>query len=244
LIKFLGSRGASAVAGMFMLAIGSSGANAQSLPLNVSAAVKSIETDTAARALGQAGTMLKQAVATTTAVTLGNGTVFQPQPARSVTLQLTPAIATEAAWLRSAGWQLYALVDRYAAGAPLDEQANCIATAVYHEARGESLDGQLAVAKVIMNRAASGKYPTSWCGVVKQPWQFSFVNPRTGAIPYVDQGSASWRKALGVTRLAVANAFPTVDNDVLWYHATYVAPSWGRRLSMAQKIGTHIFYRA
>ena len=244
MIKFLGSRGASAVAGMFMLAIGSSGANAQGLPINVSGAVKSIETDTAARALGQAGTMLKQAVATTTAVTLGNGTVFQAQPARSVTLQLTPSIATEAAWLRSAGWQLYALVDRYAAGAPLDEQANCIATAVYHEARGESLDGQLAVAKVIMNRAASGKYPTSWCGVVKQPWQFSFVNPRTGAIPYVDQSSAAWRKALGVTRLAVANAFPTVDNDVLWYHATYVAPSWGRRLSFVQKIGAHIFYRA
>ena len=245
MIKLLGSRGASAVMGMFMLAIGSSGANAQGISgLNVSAAVKSIETDQAARPLGVVTSMVQKAVATTTAVTLGNGTVLQAQPAASVTLRLTPGVATEAAWLRSAGWPLYALVDRFAAGSPLDEQANCIATAIYHEARGESLDGQLAVAKVIMNRAASGKYPSSWCGVVKQPWQFSFVNPRSGHIPYVDQSSASWRKALGVTRLAVANAVPTLSNDVLWYHADYVAPSWGRRLSFVQKIGTHIFYRA
>ena len=155
-----------------------------------------------------------------------------------------PAIAREAAWLFRNGWPLYALVDRYGAGAPLDEQANCIAVAIYHEARGESLDGQLAVARVIMNRAASGKYPGSWCGVVKQPWQFSFVNPRTGHYPSVNYGSASWRKAQAITRLAIANVVPSLSNDVLWYHADYVAPSWGRRLSFVQKIGTHIFYRS
>jgi hypothetical protein len=154
------------------------------------------------------------------------------------------AIAREASSLYSHGWPLYALVDRYAAGAPLDEQANCMAVAVYHEARGESLDGQLAVARVIINRAASGKYPSSWCGVVKQPWQFSFVNPRSGSMPGVDQASAAWRKAQGVTRLAMSNAVPSLSNDVLWYHADYVAPSWGRRLSRASKIGTHIFYRS
>ena len=154
------------------------------------------------------------------------------------------AIAREATWLSQNGWPLYALVDKFSAGAPLDEQANCIAVAVYHEARGESLEGQLAVARVIMNRAASGKYPGSWCATVKQPWQFSFVNPRSGQYPAVDQQSASWKKALGVTRLATANAVPTLSSDVLWYHADYVAPSWGRRLTRASKIGTHIFYRS
>jgi len=153
-------------------------------------------------------------------------------------------VATEAGWLQRNGWPLYALVDKFSAGAPLTDEANCIAVAVYHEARGESLEGQLAVAKVIMNRAASGKYPTSWCGVVKQPWQFSFVNPRSGYMPSVDQGSASWRKALGVTRLAVANAVQSVPTDCLWYHADYVAPSWGRRLTRVEKIGAHIFYRS
>lgn len=168
-----------------------------------------------------------------------------PKPAApDVELGSDTAVATEASWLQKAGWPLYALVDRFSAGAPLAEEANCVAVAVYHEARGESLEGQLAVAKVIMNRAASGQYPASWCGVVKQPWQFSFVNPRTGYMPSVDETSASWRKALGVTRLAVANAVPNLSNDVLWYHADYVAPSWGRRLTKVNKIGAHIFYRS
>ena len=151
----------------------------------------------------------------------------------------------EAAWLYRSGWPLYALAERYGAvQAPLDEQATCIATAVYHEARGESVEGQLAVARVIMNRAASGKYPGSWCQVVKQPWQFSFVNPHTGEMPYTDRNSDSWRKAVGITRLAIGNVVPTLSSDVLWYHANYVAPSWGRRLTRVQQIGAHIFYRA
>jgi hypothetical protein len=153
------------------------------------------------------------------------------------------SIATEAAWLYKNGWQLYALVDKYSAGAPLDEQANCLATAVYFEARGESLEGQLAVARVVMNRAASGRYPPDWCSVVKQPWQFSFVL-RNGQFPWVDTASTSWAHAQAIARLAVANVVPTVSSDVLWYHATYVAPSWGHRLNLAERIGTHIFYRA
>ncbi len=251
MIKLLGNRGASAVMGMFMLALASSEATAQTYAgLNVSAAVKALDVDASAKAFGTAtantvaNTLVRPAVAATTAVRLGNGTVVQAQPAQSVTLSLTPSVASEAAWLRSAGWPLYALVDRFSAGAPLDEQAHCIAVAVYHEARGESLEGQLAVARVIMNRAASGKYPSTWCGTVKQPWQFSFVNPRTGHYPAVAEGSAAWRKALGVTRLAINDAVPILSTDVLWYHADYVAPSWGRRLSVVQKIGTHIFYRA
>ena len=165
-------------------------------------------------------------------------------PAVAASSAAAPAIAREAAWLYKNGWPLYALVERYGAGAPLDEQANCMAVAIYHEARGESLEGQLAVARVIMNRAASGKYPPSWCGTVKQPWQFSFVNPRTGDMPAVNVSSAAWRKALAITRLATANVVPSLSHDVLWYHADYVAPSWGRRLSRVSKIGTHIFYRS
>jgi N-acetylmuramoyl-L-alanine amidase len=153
-------------------------------------------------------------------------------------------IARDAAWLYSHGWNLAALADRYGAGPALNAEANCMAVAVYHEARGESVEGQLAVARVIMNRAASGKYPTTWCGVVKQPWQFSFVNPHTGYLPGVDEASDAWRKAQGVTRVAMANAVPSLATDVLWYHANYVAPSWGRRLTKVSQIGAHIFYRA
>ena len=188
--------------------------------------------------------LMRPAVAATNAVVNSIGTVAQSHPAQAVTMKLAPSIATEAAWLYKAGWPLYALAEKYSVGAPLDEQANCLATAVYFEARGESVEGQLAVARVIMNRAASGRYPPDWCSVMKQPWQFSFVNPRTGQYPAVDAGSASWARAQGIARLAVANVVPSVDNDVLWYHANYVAPSWGRRLAMVQKIGAHIFYRS
>jgi len=183
------------------------------------------------------GTVAAPARTLTAATVTG---VAQARPA----VVAAPSIATEAAWLQRNGWPLYALVDRYSAGAPLGEEANCIAVAVYHEARGESLEGQLAVARVIMNRAASGRYPGSWCAVVKQPWQFSFVNPRSGRMPGVDEGSVSWRRALGVTRLAINNAVTSVPTDCLWYHANYVAPSWGRRLQRVSQIGAHIFYRS
>jgi len=188
--------------------------------------------------------LARPAVAATTAVANTVGNIFQSAPAQSVTVKLAPSIATEAAWLYRNGWPLYALADRYGANASLDEQTNCLATAVYFEARGETLEGQLAVARVVMNRAASGKYPTDWCSVMKQPWQFSFVNPHSGRIPAVDYASDAWRKAEAIARLAAANVVPSVSTDVLWYHANYVAPSWRRNLTEAQKIGQHIFYRA
>jgi hypothetical protein len=216
--KLLGAGGATAFASAMLLTVGGSG---QALAQQVN------------------DLPVVQAVVKTTA------TVTTPLTASSdLPVSGDAALAREASVLQRAGWPLYALVDKFSAGSPLTDEANCIAVAVYHEARGESLEGQLAVAKVIMNRAASGKYPASWCGVVKQPWQFSFVNPRSGYMPSVDQSSTAWQKALGVTRLAVANAVDSVPGDCLWYHADYVAPSWGRRLTRVNKIGAHIFYRS
>jgi spore germination cell wall hydrolase CwlJ-like protein len=200
LVKLLGGRVASAVIGLFMLAVGSS------------AAAQNLSPTSAVAASG------------------------------SPTVSVATSMATEAAWLYKAGWPLYALVDKYATNAALDEQTNCLATAVYFEARGESVEGQLAVARVVMNRASSGRYPPDWCSVVRQPAQFSFV--RHGEFPYADTNSDAWRKAEAVAQLAAANVVPSVSSDVLWYHATYVAPSWGHRLNMAEKIGLHIFYRA
>jgi N-acetylmuramoyl-L-alanine amidase len=215
-IKLLGSRGAAVVGAFLLTLVGGS-----------------------TEAFGQQGLIAQVTPAVLSA------TSVSPRPA--VTVSVAPVardVAREAAWLHRAGWGLAALADRYGVGAPLNEEANCMAVAVYHEARGETPEGQLAVARVIMNRAVSGKYPTTWCGVVKQPWQFSFVNPRTGDMPGVDETSASWRKAQGITRLAMANAVPSLSTDVLWYHANYVSPSWGRRLTRVSQIGAHIFYRS
>ena len=165
------------------------------------------------------------------------------QAAPTVVKVATPKpFPAEAAWLYKAGWSLGNLVDKYAANEQLNEEMNCLATAVYFEARGESAEGQLAVARVVMNRAASGKYPASWCGTVKQPWQFSFV--RHGQFPSIDTSDVSWGRAVAVAKLAAANVVPSLSNDVLWYHANYVRPAWGPRLVRVEKIGAHIFYRS
>ena len=122
-----------------------------------------------------------------------------------------------------------------------DAEQNCLANAVYFEARGEPLQGQLAVAEVVMNRAASGRYPASLCAVIEQHAQFSFV--RHGHIPQADHASEAWRRAVGVARVAVEGMAPRLlPTSCLWYHADYVSPSWGHRLAVTTRIGQHIFY--
>ena len=202
MIKLLGSRGASAVMGFVMLAAASS-ASAQDMSAlsNVSAAVKAVDVSVAAKPLGTAAAQVatavaRPAVAATTAISTVTGAVLQTQPAQSVTLSLAPqSFSTQAAWLYKNGWPLYALVDKFATSAQLDQQTSCLATAVYFEARGESLEGQLAVAHVVMNRAASGRYPSDWCSVVKQPAQFSFV--RHGEFPQANTNCDAWAQGRG-----------------------------------------------
>ena len=246
MINLFGGRLASALVGISVLAMGSSASAQDYSKLNVSAAVKALDVDSSARPLGTAttyaSTLAQPAIASTTAVANPNGTVFQAQPAQSVTLQLTPSFASQAAWLYKGGWPLYALVNKFETNAPLDQQTNCLATAVYFEARGESLEGQLAVAHVVMNRASSGRYPPDWCSVVKQPAEFSFV--RHGEFPQADTNSEAWKKAEAIAELAAANIVPSVGTDVLWYHADYVAPAWRHGLQEVEQIGAHIFYRA
>jgi spore germination cell wall hydrolase CwlJ-like protein len=132
------------------------------------------------------------------------------------------------------------LVSSHSVVQTADREQDCLANAVYFEARGEPLEGQLAVAEVVLNRMRSGRYPDTICEVVTQPWQFSFV--RRGIIPRADRHSEAWRRAVAVARIAEAGASRLLPNDVLWYHADYVSPSWGRRLARNTKIGLHIFY--
>jgi hypothetical protein len=121
-----------------------------------------------------------------------------------------------------------------------DGQQECLANAVYFEARSEPVEGQLAVAEVVLNRTVSGRYPTDICSVVTQPAQFSFIV--NGRFPKADRESAAWRKAVAVAQIAQHRLVDQIPSNVLWYHATYVTPSWGKRLNKQGQIGLHIFY--
>jgi spore germination cell wall hydrolase CwlJ-like protein len=150
--------------------------------------------------------------------------------------QTQPAVTAQSSKLRS----LDELVVAYAGNTTDSREQDCLAKAVYFEARGEPIEGQLAVAEVVINRAGSGRYPADLCSVITQPWQFSFIVK--GRFPTPNFGSDAWKKAVAVAKIAQGKLADRLPSDVLWYHADYVAPSWGKRLTRQAKIGLHIFY--
>lgn len=135
---------------------------------------------------------------------------------------------------------LASLVEQQARADTADEEELCLAESVYFEAKGEPLAGQLAVAETVINRAGSGRFPASLCGVVRQPGQFSFV--RGGHVPDVDHDSRAWRQAVAVARIARAEMWKDVAPNALYFHASRVSPRWGGAKRIAQ-LGNHVFYR-
>lgn len=134
---------------------------------------------------------------------------------------------------------LAALVATTSRPATLDPELRCLAGAVYFESRGESLVGQLAVAHVVINRAQSGRFPTSLCGVVHQPSQFSFV--RGGKMPAIRESSTLWSNAVAIAQIARDGSWKNQAPGALFFHARHVSPGW-RKTRIAQ-IDNHIFYR-
>lgn len=134
---------------------------------------------------------------------------------------------------------LAALVDAQSAPGELDGEMQCLAGAVYFESKGESLEGQLAVARVIINRAKSGRFASSLCGVVYQPSQFSFV--RGQSMPTIRTGSESWREAVAIAQIAMEDSWDSRAEGALYFHARRVSPGWGK--AKLASIDNHIFYR-
>ena len=119
-----------------------------------------------------------------------------------------------------------------------DRQLECLATAVYYESKGEPLEGQLAVAHVILNRAASGRFNSSVCGVVSQPGQFSFVRHGKVTMP---GDNAQWRKAVAVAKVAQNELWDNPAPQALYFHARRIHASW--RMTKVAALGNHVFYR-
>ena len=169
----------------------------------------------------------------------------QPSPSRAVDAQLSYDFSSQLddvsegpAPAPVAGGSLKALVNATGTSAEMDTQLRCLATAVYFEAKGEPLEGQLAVAQVILNRVESGRFASSICGVVNQPNQFSFA--KGVSIP---TASGNWRTAVAIARIARDERWQQIAPDALFFHARYVAPSWRQNREKISQVGAHIFYR-
>ena len=122
----------------------------------------------------------------------------------------------------------------------------CIATAVYFEARGEPLEGQAAVAWVVLNRVNSWRYPNTACEVVKEDehrrhqCQFSYMCDGKREDVYDDW---AYTKALAITMLTAAGFVQDPSLGATHYHATRVTPWWAAELHRTVRIDNHIFYR-
>ena len=149
-----------------------------------------------------------------------------------------PAIAFPKRQRTAETASLASLVQQHASYSVGSREADCLAKAVYFESKGEPLNGQLAVAEVILNRAKSGRFSSTLCGVVKQPSQFSFV--RDGGFPPI-VNQAMWRQAVGVAQVAMNGLWESTAPNALFFHARRVSPNWGKK--HVATVGNHIFYR-
>lgn len=177
--------------------------------------------------------------ALTAAIPLQNGDiVFTPGTGAPVADARADEAAAEDGQILTAD-SLSELVRAHGAPDALDAEARCLAGAVYFESKGESLEGQLAVARVVMARARSGRFPTSLCGVIYQKSQFSFVNG--GKMPAINTGGLHWRNAVAISQIALDDSWKSPVEGALFFHARYVSPGW--RLKRVGSVDNHIFYR-
>ncbi len=186
--------------------------------------------------------------------TLPSAAIQEPTPAAStmITTPQAPAVITEGsvpeeqtvptivpAPAEPKASSLAALVSAQPGSAELSRELNCLAGAIYFESKGESLAGQLAVGRVIVARSKSGRFPESYCGVVFQRSQFSFV--RGSSMPAIPKGSRHWKNAAAIAQIAHAGSWKSPTEGALFFHAAYVSPGW--RLKRLARIDNHIFYR-
>ena len=123
----------------------------------------------------------------------------------------------------------------------------CLAVAIFFEARDQPLSGQYAVAEVVMNRVMSDRWPNTICDVVFQPRQFSFTHDGKSdrMETYVKNNLIEWR-AMNQARTIAEQVFTDGYTEITstHYHAISVRPSWSKQYTKDGRIGDHVFYTA
>jgi N-acetylmuramoyl-L-alanine amidase len=125
----------------------------------------------------------------------------------------------------------------------------CLALNVYHEARGEPPEGQYAVAEVTLNRKASPRFPDTVCDVVyEQRWD-AIRERHVGGFSWTefysvpDPEGEAWALARRIAEDVYHRRVPPRVDGALFYHATYIRPSWAKHQKRVARIGRHVFYR-
>jgi hypothetical protein len=128
----------------------------------------------------------------------------------------------------------------------LSQSLDCLALNIYHEARGEPLDGRVAVAQVVMNRVSDDAFPGQVCEVVREggEWprdrcQFSWWCD--GRVDRPDN-MAAWTGSRDLARRILTGSVDDPTGGALWYHADHVSPDWNMDIIRQAKIGRHVFY--
>jgi spore germination cell wall hydrolase CwlJ-like protein len=132
-----------------------------------------------------------------------------------------------------------------AATEPSRDATQCLALALYWEAKAEGPEGMLAVASVVLNRVADPQFPDTVCDVVKQggeepPCQFSWWCDGASDRP---TETRAWRLAQSLARSSLSQPPRDLTDGALFFHNTSIATPWVRRRERTVQIGRHIFYR-
>ena len=151
--------------------------------------------------------------------------------------QQLPAQAQEEAIDRKA--DLASMVAKLRGTEPGTRELECLAAGIYFESKSEPLVGQLAVGEVIANRAQSGRFASTYCGVLFQRGQFSFVRGKSW--PHINKQGRQWKTAVAVAKIVHQDLKDSAVGKALFFHAKRVRPGW--RLKRVAAIGNHIFYR-
>lgn len=161
---------------------------------------------------------------------------IKPGPQEDEPALPAPSASVDAPFAPSS---LAQMVDAMPMPAALTGDLECLAGAIYFEAKSESYAGRLAVGRVITARARSGRFPASYCGVVYQPSQFSFVHGRS--LPAADRTSRAWQEAVKLALIADQGLWKSPVEGAMFFHAARVSPNWGK--ARMARIDNHVFYR-
>lgn len=124
-------------------------------------------------------------------------------------------------------------------------QLNCLAEAVFAEARGEPYAGQVLVAGVIKNRVLDDRFEDDFCKVIEQPWQFSFVQEVSEAQleRSMEEEAKAWERAQNVAYSVLNSGSEPLFGNILYYHADSVSPAWDySKIEEVDVVGHHVFY--